>query len=50
MKEAKRITLNLDDEVYKKLRQIQANEIRNTSDNVSFSKIINEVLRKTLKK
>jgi hypothetical protein len=50
MKEAKRITLNLDDEVYKKLRQIQANEIRNTSDHVSFSKIINEVLGNTLKK
>lgn len=49
MTRAKRITLNLDDEVYKKLRLIQAIEIRKTSSNVSFSKIINKLLREKLK-
>lgn len=49
MKKAKRITLNLDDEIYKKLRIMQAIEIRNTSNHVSFSKIINNILKKKLK-
>jgi len=49
MKKAKVVTLNLDDDVYKKIRQIQAMEIHNTSSNVSFSKIINELLKSTLK-
>ena len=47
---SKRITLMLDDYLEKKLRGIQAKKIHSTASSVSFSKIINEVLRKSLKK
>ena len=47
---SKRITLMLDDDLGKKLRDIQAKEIHSTASSVSFSNIINEVLRKSLKK
>lgn len=39
----------LDDDIEKKLRIKQANEIKKSSTNVSFSMIINETLRKNLK-
>ena len=45
----KRITIVLDDDLIIKLRKIQAEQIKNTSSSVSFSKIINEVLRKSTK-
>ena len=45
----KRITIVLSDDLIKKLRNIQAKEIVQTSKHVSFSKIIEEKLRKNLK-
>ena len=46
---AKRITIVLDDEVVKKLRIIQSKKISKSREHVSFSRIINEELRKALK-
>ncbi len=39
----------IDDDVDKKLRLIQAKEISKTQSSVSFSRVINEMLRKKLK-
>ena len=39
----------VDDDVDKKLRIIQAKEISKTQSSVSFSRVINEMLRKKLK-
>jgi predicted transcriptional regulator len=47
---AKRITIMLDDDLDKKIRNIQANAIQSTTSSVSFSYVINEELRKSLKK
>jgi len=46
---AKRITIMLDDDLQKKLREIQAKQIKESSQSVSFSRILNEALRKKLK-
>ena len=46
---AKRITIMLDDDLDKKLRLLQAKQIRDTSKSASFSRVLNDVLRKTLK-
>ena len=46
---AKRITLMIDDELDKKLRLLQAKEISKTNSSISYSKIINDLLRKQLK-
>lgn len=46
----KRITFVLDDDLFKKLRTLQSIQIRDSQKSVSFSKIINETLRKGLKK
>ncbi len=46
---AKRITVVLDDEVVKKLRNIQSKKISKSKKSVSFSSVINEELRKALK-
>lgn len=40
----------LDDDLNKKLHQIQAKQIQETSNSVSFSVVLNETLRKSLKK
>lgn len=48
MKKAKRISFSIDDEIYEKLRIIQTIDIHDTSNHVIFSKIINDVLRKSL--
>lgn len=45
---SQRITIVLNDELVKKLREKQAKEIKNKSKSVSFSKVINDVLRKAL--
>ncbi|MGD2107315.1 MAG: hypothetical protein PVH93_06865 [Nitrosopumilaceae archaeon] len=45
----KRITKMLDDDLVKKLHEIQAKQIKETSESVSFSAILNETLRKRLK-
>jgi len=47
---AKRITILLDDDLVKKLYEIQARLIKESSKSVSFSRVMNETLRKTLKR
>ena len=47
---AKRITIMLDDDLDKKLRLIQAKAIQSTASSVSFSTVLNETLRNSLKK
>ncbi len=46
---AKRITIILDDVLVKKLYEIQAKQIKNSTNSVSFSHVLNEVLRTGLK-
>ena len=46
---AKRITIMIDDDLDKKLRLIQAKEITKTSSSISYSQVVNEMLRKQLK-
>jgi hypothetical protein len=46
---AKRITVMLDSDIEKKLRQVQAKKLVDTEGSVSFSAVLNDVLRKTLK-
>jgi len=46
---AKRITIMMDDDLDKKLRIIQAKAIQNTTSSVSYSSVINQIVRKHLK-
>jgi hypothetical protein len=46
---AKRVTIMLDDDLDKKVRTLQAKEISQSASSVSFSKMINVLLRKQLK-
>jgi hypothetical protein len=46
---AKRITIMLDDDLLKKLHEIQAKQIKETSESISFSAVLNETIRKKLK-
>ncbi len=39
----------LDDDLLKKLHEVQAKQIKDTSESVSFSAVVNETLRKRLK-
>jgi len=45
----KRVTIMLDDDLYKKLHLIQAKQISKNNEFVSYSKVINEALRRQLK-
>ncbi len=45
----KRITIMLDDDLNKKLHLIQAKAIQNTTSSVSFSSVINQIVRKQIK-
>jgi len=45
----KRVTIMLDDDLDKKLRLIQAKKIKTSENSVSYSKVINEVIRKGIK-
>lgn len=47
---AKRITIMLDDDLVKKLHELQAKKIKESSESVSFSAILNKSLEKGLKK
>jgi len=47
---AKRVTIMLDEDLDKKLRLIQAKAIQSTTSSVSFSTVLNEVIRTSLKK
>ena len=46
---AKRVTIMLEEDLLKKLHEIQAKKIKETTESVSFSGILNETLRKSLK-
>lgn len=46
---AKRVTIMIDDELDKKLRLRQAKLIQQEQTSYSYSKVINETLRKVLK-
>jgi len=46
---AKRVTIMIDDDLDKKLRMRQAKMIQQNQTSHSFSKTINEILRKALK-
>ncbi len=46
---AKRITIMLNDDLVKKLHDIQAKIIKESQQSVSFSHVLNEMLRKSLK-
>ena len=46
---AKRITIMLDDDLAKKLHEIQAKLIKEFSKYVIFSSVLNDVLHKNLK-
>ncbi|MDH3618987.1 MAG: hypothetical protein OES14_06010 [Nitrosopumilus sp.] len=46
---AKRVTIMLDEDLDKKLRQIQAKMIQESSSSVSFSTVLNDSLRKSIK-
>ena len=43
---SKRVTIMLDDDLDKKLRLLQAKLIQSTNQSVSFSEVINDLLRK----
>ncbi len=47
---SKRITIMLDNDLDKKMRALQAKMIQNSSSSVSFSSVLNQVLRDSLKK
>ena len=46
---AKRVTIMIDDDLDKKLRARQAKSIQTSQTSYSFSRVINEILRKSLK-
>jgi len=46
---AKRRTIILGDDLLKKIHDIQAKQIKQSEKSVSFSHVLNEVLRKGLK-
>lgn len=44
-----RITIMLDEDIIKKLRSLQAKQIKESAESVSFSKVISDCLVKSLK-
>jgi len=46
---ARRVTIMLDDDLLKKLHEMQAKLIKESQKSVSFSRVLNETLRKKLK-
>ncbi len=44
-----RITIMLDEDIIKKLRTLQAKQIKESTESVSFSKVISDCLAKSLK-
>ncbi len=49
MSNAKRITIMVDDDLDKKLRTRQAKLIQQRQSSVSYSRVINDIIRKALK-
>ena len=46
---SKRVTIVIDDNLDKKLRTLQAKQIQREQSSCSYSKVLNETLRKVLK-
>ncbi|NQV40188.1 MAG: hypothetical protein HQ505_06575 [Nitrosopumilus sp.] len=46
---AKRITIMIDDDLVKKLHERQSKLIKESVNSVSFSRVLNEIVRKSLK-
>lgn len=46
---ARRVSIIMDDDLYKKLQIIQAKQISKTNKSISFSRVLNNALRKQLK-
>jgi hypothetical protein len=46
---AERITIMLDEDLVRKLRNRQAKTLKETNKSISFSKVLNEVIRESLK-
>ena len=49
MMDQERITIMLDKETHRKIRLIQASKIRKSNKSISFSSVMNEILRKGLR-
>jgi len=49
MSKSKRVTIMIDDDLDKKLRTEQAKRIQQESSSYSYSKVLNDTLRKVLK-
>jgi len=49
MKKSRRVTIVIDEDILKKLRIVQATEIRKSENSVSLSRVINQMLEKGLK-
>lgn len=47
---AKRVTIMIDNDLDKKIRLLQAKMIQNSSSSVRYSRVINEMLEKGIKK
>ena len=47
---SKRVTIMIDDDLDKKMRMLQAKKIQSTTSSVSFSNVLNQVLRESLRK
>ncbi len=47
---SKRVTIMIDDDLNKKLRLYQAKKIQQERSSCSFSRVLNEILHKSLKK
>ena len=45
----KRVTIILDDDLIKKLHDLQAKQIRDTQNSISLSRVINELIYKYFK-
>jgi len=45
-----KITITIDSEVYKKIINLQAQKIKKSNSSVSFSKVVDELLAKSIKK
>lgn len=45
---SKRITIVISDDLNKKIRLLQAKKIQTTCQSVSYSQVLNDVLRKSL--
>ena len=46
---AKRVTVMIDENLDKKIRVLQAKQIKKTTGSVSYSRVLNELLKKQVK-